>query len=219
VLVAGGISQCCDSGGTSAEVYSSALVDTLPPTITTPGDFSVVAPDAGGTSVSYSVSVTDNVDGNPQLDCQPPSGSTFQLGATTVQCTASDAAGNTAAASFIVTVLPPLDIALLPDRFGGVIPRTGVASVRGSASCNRATHVFVSGELKETVANRGVVDGFYFTEFDCSPPSATWEATVVPTAGSYGAGKATVTGSAFSCDQYFSCDFDQKSAVITLRGR
>ena len=40
--------------------------------------------------------------------CVPATGSTFNQGATMVNCTATDAAGNTAACSFTVTVTPVL---------------------------------------------------------------------------------------------------------------
>src|SRR5262249_31276993 len=42
----------------------------------------------------------------------PASGSTFPLGTTTVNCTATDAAGNTATCSFTVTVQPQADVAV-----------------------------------------------------------------------------------------------------------
>ena len=73
--------------------------------------------------------MTDNIDNNPQLSCQPPSGSTFPVGVTTVGCTAADSAGNTSAASFTVTVLLPVDIALTVDRAGSVVKKTGATTV------------------------------------------------------------------------------------------
>jgi hypothetical protein len=54
--------------------------------------------------VSFSATATDNV-GVVSLTCSPASGSTFGLGTTTVTCTAMDVAGNTASASFNVTVI------------------------------------------------------------------------------------------------------------------
>jgi hypothetical protein len=46
----------------------------------------------------------DNVDGPVGVTCAPPSGSTFALGTTTVNCSATDASHNVATASFTVTV-------------------------------------------------------------------------------------------------------------------
>lgn len=70
------------------------------------------------TTVSWpGVTATDNVDGTVPVLCTPASGSQFAVGSVTVQCKATDAAGNTAAGSFVVTVkdtTPPL-ISNLPS--------------------------------------------------------------------------------------------------------
>jgi hypothetical protein len=59
---------------------------------------------SNGAPVFFSASATDDVDGPVAVTCDPASGATFPLGATTVTCTASDARGNTGSASFTVTV-------------------------------------------------------------------------------------------------------------------
>jgi len=54
--------------------------------------------------VTYVVpTASDNCSGATVV-CSPPSGSTFQEGTTNVNCTATDASGNTASCSFAVTV-------------------------------------------------------------------------------------------------------------------
>jgi hypothetical protein len=72
-----------------------------------------IADPISGTAIidfSAEVSATDNVDSNVSIVCDPPSGSTFSAGSTTVTCTASDdgpnASGvaNTATAQFTVSV-------------------------------------------------------------------------------------------------------------------
>jgi hypothetical protein len=97
--------------------------DTTPPTLSVPEDMGMVeATSTAGAVVTYTVTAHDNVDGTATLDernvltqdddvggditisCTPASGSTFPIGTTTVTCTATDAAGNTATASFTVTV-------------------------------------------------------------------------------------------------------------------
>ena len=50
------------------------------------------------------MSATDAVTASPVVTCTPPSGSTFTIGVTLVQCTASDAAGNSISESFAVTI-------------------------------------------------------------------------------------------------------------------
>jgi eukaryotic-like serine/threonine-protein kinase len=199
-------------------LYAFGLGDSIPPEITVPGDITTVTSDPAGAVVSFDVSVTDNADPNPQVTCDPASGSTFPIGETTVTCTATDSAGNTATASFKVTVLRALDISVQIDRSGSVNPSTGVATVRGTVSCNRATSVAISGELRQTFANRVVIDGFFSTQVDCAPPASAWSATVTASNGRYGGGPASVSVSANACDP-FSCDFDTAAREITLRAK
>jgi hypothetical protein len=54
--------------------------------------------------VNYSTSATDLVDGSVNVTCTPASGDTFGIKTTTVNCSATDKAGNTASGSFTVTV-------------------------------------------------------------------------------------------------------------------
>jgi hypothetical protein len=221
VLVAGGLGAEFGGATNTAEVFSLALNDIRPPAITTPADITLNAPAPdGGALVNYAVTVVDNVDDNPQLTCDPPSGSTFPIGVTTVRCTATDSSGNTSAASFTVTVLPPVDVILVVDRAGSVDKKTGVATVSGTISCNQTTTVSVSGTLKQTVANRGQVDGTFFTGIDCTRPGVSWKATVTPDIGRYNAGGADINATAFGCNGDFtSCDRDQVLRSIKLTGR
>ncbi len=79
-------------------------VDTGPPTIAVPDDIIAVASSKEGAVVNFSVSANDDVDGSVPVICDPPSGSLFPPGATTVTCTATDAARNTATETFVVWV-------------------------------------------------------------------------------------------------------------------
>jgi len=81
--------------------------DVTPPTISVPTD--LVWTDAttpAGAVVTYSVTVADNADPAPALVCQPSSGSLFPQLWSTVQCDATDAAGNRSTATFDVLVKP-----------------------------------------------------------------------------------------------------------------
>ena len=80
-----------------------AAEDTTPPVIAQPADVTVSATTPSGAAVSFSVEATDD-GGAVSVVCAPPSGSVFPIGTSVVQCTATDAAGNTADASFNVTV-------------------------------------------------------------------------------------------------------------------
>jgi hypothetical protein len=92
----------------NAFVFGQAAVqDTVPPVLAVPADVTVTATSASGATVDFEVSALDAVDGVVPVVCEPPSGSVFPLGATSVDCSAHDAAGNSASGSFVVTVEPP----------------------------------------------------------------------------------------------------------------
>ena len=79
--------------------------DRTPPVLTLPGTLTAEATSAAGAAVTYTATATDNLDATPTVACTPTSGSTFALGMTTVSCTATDDAGNTANGSFLVRVV------------------------------------------------------------------------------------------------------------------
>jgi hypothetical protein len=85
-------------------VHFQAGADATPPAIDIPADMTVDATGPSGAVVTYSVSGHDDVDGAVPVACSPASGALFPIGTTTVVCTATDAAGNSSAASFKVTV-------------------------------------------------------------------------------------------------------------------
>ena len=95
-----------DANGVASELSASqtVVIDTQAPTITVPAAISVVA-DPGKTSAKVTFAVGRN-DNNPGATgtCSSVSGSWFAIGMTEVSCTAIDAAGNTATASFTITV-------------------------------------------------------------------------------------------------------------------
>jgi uncharacterized repeat protein (TIGR01451 family) len=77
-----------------------------PPVIDCPSDRDAVAATPGSTTaiVNYpDPAVTDNCPGVTVV-CNPPSGSAFPLGVTTVNCTATDSGGATASCSFTIKV-------------------------------------------------------------------------------------------------------------------
>ncbi len=79
--------------------------DTIPPSITCPPSL-VLNTDPGQCSrsnVTFAATPSDNCPG-VTVSCDPPSGSTFPAGVTTVTCKATDAAGNTNQCTFTVTV-------------------------------------------------------------------------------------------------------------------
>jgi hypothetical protein len=79
--------------------------DSTPPVLKLPGTVQVTATSRLGAKVTYAVTATDDTDPKPVVVCEPKSGATFPLGATTVKCTATDEFGNRATGSFIVRVV------------------------------------------------------------------------------------------------------------------
>lgn len=98
--------QCTATGpgGTTTGSFKVTVVDTTPPVITVPGTITAEATSAAGAVVTYTATALDKVDGSVGVTCAPPAGSTFPLGTTAVQCTASDARGNSSTSSFTVIV-------------------------------------------------------------------------------------------------------------------
>jgi hypothetical protein len=97
-----------DSAGNTASGSFTVTVnpppDTTPPVLSLPSPITVAASGPSGAAVSYTATANDAHDGAVTATCSPSSGSTFPLGTTTVNCSAKDAAGNTATGSFTVTV-------------------------------------------------------------------------------------------------------------------
>ncbi len=94
-----------DTSGNSASCsFTVTVADTEKPVPACPANITQSTdPGLCSAIVNYSVPVTDNCPG-ATITCLPASGSTFQKGSTTVNCTAIDASGNTASCSFPVIV-------------------------------------------------------------------------------------------------------------------
>jgi autotransporter-associated beta strand protein len=104
------IVKVTDNVGAAATTTSPQLIvtvtpETAPPTVTCPSN--IMQDAAAGqcsTSVAFTATASDNCPG-ATASCMPASGSTFQVGTTTVTCKATDAAGNVSAnCTFTVTV-------------------------------------------------------------------------------------------------------------------
>lgn len=78
--------------------------DETPPILSLPANINIEILTPGGRIVDYTVSATDNRDPVPAVSCFPQAGTVFPMGTTIVECSATDAAGNTAHGSFAVTI-------------------------------------------------------------------------------------------------------------------
>jgi large repetitive protein len=94
------------SNNSSSQAFTVTVRDTTPPALqSVPGNRTAEATSAAGASVSFPLpTATDAVDSTPTVTCSPGSGSTFQLGTTTVRCTARDDSNNSSSQTFTVTV-------------------------------------------------------------------------------------------------------------------
>jgi HYR domain len=122
------------AGNTATCTFTVTANDTQPPTITCPANQSVLATGPSGAVVNFNPpSKSDNCPGVTAI-CTPASGSTFAIGTTPVQCTATDSAGNTAICSFNVTVTNPPVIPTLSQwmllLLGVILAVTGVVATK-----------------------------------------------------------------------------------------
>lgn len=93
------------AGRTASATQQVHVADRTAPQLTVPDGVSITAArKSANATAEFAVSASDAVDGAPAVTCAPASGSAFAIGTTTVACTAMDQAGNTGAASFVVTV-------------------------------------------------------------------------------------------------------------------
>ncbi len=92
------------AGNKATGSFKVTVQDTTAPALTLPQDKVAEAANADGAAVEYAASASDKVDGDVAVSCSPASGATFALGATQVDCSATDKAGNKASGSFKVKV-------------------------------------------------------------------------------------------------------------------
>ena len=107
---------CTTAAGPSC-TFTVTVQDTQPPSITCPPNQTAITnqnacPSPGCQIVNFPPpTASDNCPGVVVV-CNPPAGSCFPIGTTTVTCTATDSSGNTSTCSFTVTVF---DTALQDD--------------------------------------------------------------------------------------------------------
>ncbi|WP_086667111.1 HYR domain-containing protein [Lentzea kentuckyensis] len=104
----GSVTASCaytNSAGVSDSASASySIVDTTGPSVSVPDGVHVEA-SGKSTPVSFVVTAVDLVDGSRAVSCDHAIGSGFPVGKTVVNCGANDVAGNTASATFEVTVV------------------------------------------------------------------------------------------------------------------
>ena len=99
--------------------HSLAMFSFGPPIVSIPSNIIVNAASRDGAVVAFNVTANDTGAGSVTPVCSLPSGWTFPIGTTTVNCSAANSAG-TATASFTVTVLR--SFASFQDQYGLLNP-------------------------------------------------------------------------------------------------
>jgi hypothetical protein len=128
---------CNSTAGPSCS-FTVTVNDTQPPVITCPANQTAIITAANATCVvvNYTTTASDNCPG-VSVVCNPPAGTCFALGVTTVNCTATDAVGNTATCSFTVSVF---DVCIQDDSNPGTVILLNTATGAYRFCCNGTTY-------------------------------------------------------------------------------
>jgi len=181
-------------GNTGSATFTIRVVDTTPPSLTVPADIISEATGPGGAAVPFSVGATDIVDGPVAATCSPSSGFVFPLGATRVDCTATDGHGNVATATFTVTVRDttaplvtvPVSMSLEATGPGGALATftaSATDTVDGplSASCSLPSgSTFPLGVTSVTCSATDAHGNLGFASFTITVHDTTPPALVLP---------------------------------------
>lgn len=130
-----------------------------------------------------------------------------------------DGGGNGGHLSISVDVPPPPpEITLTVDPTGRVDPKTGVATISGTATCVGEQVDFgeISGDLSQR-AGRVTIRGFFFTELTCDGETHAWTAEVTGDNGRFAGGRATANVFAFACN-FFFCGEANDQQSVRLKG-
>ena len=134
------------SGNAATGSFTVTVRDTTVPVFTSiPNIGPVEARRQGGDFVGYSTPDTTDAGGPVSVSCSPASDSFFPLGTTTVGCTAIDAEGLTATASFTVTVRDTTAPTLIGVPTGITAPGTTTAGAKVSWTAPTATDAVWAG--------------------------------------------------------------------------
>lgn len=174
--------------------FTVTVQDTTAPTLTLPADMTIEATGPAGATVNFTASAIDIVDGPLPVTCVPPSGSTFGITTTTVNCSVSDSRGNTSSGSFNVTVqdtTPPAidpmgNISILTtNRLGArvyytapatndIVDGAGVATcVPPSGSAFPLDTTTVTCTATDSHGNTSFITFSIYIDYDPAPPLET----------------------------------------------
>ncbi len=128
------IYEATDASGNETTCLFEVLVsDVTAPNITCPQDTVITPIDGCSAILNFAPVVSDNCDQNPNVICNPPSGSSFS-GISSVTCVALDSENNTSQCIFSVIVLDTIP----PSFPNGCPPNISVNSASGNCGANPA---------------------------------------------------------------------------------
>ena len=125
-----------NAGAFATGSFTVTMQDTTKPTLTLPTIAPAYATGATGRIVTYTATASDIVDGGLTPTCTPASGSMFAIGTTTVNCSVTDAHGNTIGGSFNVDVLNNAPTITVPANITATATARTGAVVTFTASGN-----------------------------------------------------------------------------------
>jgi hypothetical protein len=118
--------------------------------------------------------------------------------------------------SFSVVQVDPVTVTLSLDKTGRI--DGGVITVGGRLQCSRplppGSEVVVQGTLTQRSASGWLVP--FHSAVGCPTTPLQWQTTVQVLAGTFVPGKATLTATAFACDEFTCAPNDTESARIRL---
>lgn len=175
-------------GTFSSGSFTVSVVDTTAPSLSgVPSSFAVEVVGLSSAAVTYATPTATDAGAPATPSCAPASGSTFSYGQTTVTCSISDAHGNTASQSFVVTlqdtipptVTPPTAVTVdVPSTPAAVTYPNATATEGATPVCSPASGS--SFPLGQTTVTCGATDAagnaatpvtFTVTVADTTPPA------------------------------------------------
>ncbi len=178
------------AGNPESASFFVTVLDRTPPALSgVPANMTVEATSEAGAAVAFAEpTAMDLVDGPVSVLCTPPSGTTFPLGDTRVDCTAMDAAGNPATGGFRVRVRDTAPPTLtLPEDISAVTSGSH-AGVSMPVSATDLVDTFSTITLSSSPS--GIPFRLFFVEAERTPEG--WRVTA--TAGAaFPVGTTTVT--------------------------
>jgi outer membrane protein assembly factor BamB len=174
----------------AGKTLSAYAADHTPPALSLPATVSARGTSQSGGVVTFTVSATDP-DDTATVTCSPPSGAVFAIGVSTVNCIATDTAGNTASGSFLVVVSAPnadCNLAHYPvakgsrnfkgaNLSGCYLPNASLAGVNATGA--NLSHAYLAGaDLSSANLSQANLRGAVLTNANIS--GVKWFQTTCP---------------------------------------